>query len=101
VGKALEMPVENAKVDCLLDQLNGLFDKVFLIAHDRKDHTNCKGARECKMCRKINGYDVLQCKYGVVYCLEHDFHLTYANVRAHKIGVPIEPLAFPLALTIK
>ena len=92
VGETLEMQVENAKVERLLDQLHALVDEMPLVAHEGEQHADGHAVVERKPRAEIDGDDVLDAEQNVVDRLEADLEAAEANVRVHSVGIAIEPL---------
>src|SRR5215212_1994213 len=101
VGQAFEVQFENAEIECLFDQQDCLFGKVLFVAYEGEDHADSETVAERQPGREIDGDDVLKPKDCIVDGCERDSGATQANIRAHDIGIAVEPLALAFALTIE
>ena len=62
VGQPLQVQSENAEVERLLDQQDGLLGEVLLVAHEGEDHPDRQAVAQRQAGRKIDGDDILQPK---------------------------------------
>src|SRR5262245_18704162 len=92
---------QNAEVDRLLDELDGLFREILLVAHEREDHADRESIAERKSCSQINRDDVLQAENNVVDRAESDLGPAQPNIRAYDVAVAVQPLPLALVLAVE
>src|SRR5262245_38022056 len=101
IGEPLQVQAQNAEVDRLLDELDGLFREILLVAHEREDHADRESIAERKSCGQINRDDVLQAENNVVDRAKSDLGPAEPNIRAYDIAVAVQPLPLALVLAVE
>src|SRR5262245_3930067 len=95
------MQSEHAKVENLLDQQGRAFDKLLLVAHEGKNHSDRDHIVEREPSRQIYRDDILEAEDGVVDGLEADLGASEPHVGVHEVCIAVEPLALALVLAIE
>ena len=101
VSQALEVKFENAEVESLFDQLDGLFGEMLLVTHEGEDHPNGQAVAQRQSGREVDGNDALQREQGVIGGCERDLGATEADIGAHHIAVAVEPLGLAVAFAVE
>ena len=91
VRQTFQVEPEDPKIERLLNQLDGPFNEMLLVAHKREDHADGECIAERERRSQIDRDDVFKAKDRVVEGGEHDFRPAQANVRAHHLAVAVEP----------
>src|SRR5262249_20477033 len=95
------MQPEHAKIEDFLDQQGRAFDKLLLVAHEGKNHSDRDRIVEREPRRQVDRDDVLEAEDGVVEGLEADLGASKPHIGVHEVGIAIEPLALTLVLAIE
>src|SRR5262249_36245408 len=101
IREALEVKLENAEVEPFFDQLNRLVGEMLFVAHECENHPNCYLIVQREPGCEIDSNDILQSKYCVVDSCEPKLGSTKADIRAHHIGITVQPLGLAVALAIE